>query len=173
MRVYLMRHGEAESPERYERDEDRPLSAAGREKLGASAALWSEQLAKEEPAPALWLVSPLVRAVQTFEITVAGLGGLGATPLQISRLLVPEGRISSLVDLLEQQGEEAVALVGHQPLMGGLAAFLLGWSSVPAQLQPGAILAIDRDEAGARLAWHLAPPQGARPAQLLTPPESD
>lgn len=170
MRVYLMRHGEAVSPDLVDRDDDRPLTPEGRASLRRSIELWAERLQAGEPAPSRWLVSPLVRAVQTYELSAAGLGS--EAPIEVSRLIVPDGRISAAADWIEQQPEEAVALVGHQPLMGGLAAFLLGWSRVPAHLEPAAVLAVDwKPEGGSTLAWHLAPASDGKGPQLLTPPQ--
>lgn len=167
MRVYLLRHGEAADPILSDRDDDRPLTQAGRERLRRSAAAWA---ASGEPAPDLWIVSPLVRAVQTAEICASAFGS--DAPIEIWRGLVPDARVSAAVERVEAEARPCVALVGHQPLMGGIAAFLLGWSTVPAQVQPGAILAVDRDDEGlGRLAWHMPPPMGADAPRILRPPQ--
>lgn len=164
MRVYLVRHGVA-APPGAGVDEHRPLTEEGRAAFRASAAIWAAQA----PAPTRWIVSPLVRAVQTAEIALGAFGAPG--PVEVSDVLVPEGRISAAAQLVDDHFGETLALVGHQPLMGGLAAFLLGLRSVPAALQPGAILALDLPDAandpGPRLAWHLRP---GDPPRLLVPP---
>ncbi|HEY0839313.1 MAG TPA: phosphohistidine phosphatase SixA [Vulgatibacter sp.] len=165
MRIYLVRHGFAADGMEYDRDDDRPLTAAGRERVRRSAAVWATS---GEEAPSLWIVSPLVRAVQTAEIAVSAFGS--DAPVEIWRGLLPDSRVSSAVERIEAEAG-TVALVGHQPLMGGIAAFLLGWSTVPAQVQPGAILAIDRvDEGAGRLAWHMPPPADGEEPRLLRPP---
>ncbi|HWV38998.1 MAG TPA: phosphohistidine phosphatase SixA [Vulgatibacter sp.] len=166
MRVYLIRHGEAADPAHHDRDEERPLTAPGRARVRRSAAAWA---ASGEPAPELWIVSPYVRAVQTAEIFAAVFGS--EAPIAIWRGLVPDARVSETIERVEAEAPACVALVGHQPLMGGIAAFLLGWSRVPAQVKPGAILAIDRDDEGAGLlAWHMPPPaEGDEPRILRSP----
>ena len=63
MKIYLVRHGKAVD-EGYRVDEHRPLTAEGRELMRRTAKAW----AKREKVPERWLVSPLVRAVQTAEI---------------------------------------------------------------------------------------------------------
>lgn len=165
MRVYLMRHGQAVPPGPPYDDEDRPLTAEGRLLARASAEAWSR---REDPRPQAWLVSPLVRAVQTGEIGSFAFGS--SAPVEIVRALVPDGRVSEVVEAIGARTEPSIALVGHQPLLGGLAAFLLGWGTVPAQLEPGAILAIDLPEAGTpRLAWHCVPARDERGPLFLVP----
>lgn len=163
MRVYLVRHGRAAGPGTGS-DEERPLTDDGRRALRASAKVWVES---GEPAPTRWLVSPLVRAVQTAELLLGAFGRDGA--LTIHAELIPEGRVSAAAQLVDDHFGETLAVVGHQPMIGALAAFLLGLRSVPAQVQPGAVLALDLpDDGGApRLAWHLVPGEEPR---LLRPP---
>lgn len=164
MRVYLMRHGEAVPPGDRVQEEDRPLTAGGRQRVRELAHAWAR---REDPSPEAWLVSPLVRAVQTCEICLTAFDGLGE--VDISRRLLPSGRVSFVIDLLEERSEDCVALVGHQPLLGGVAAFLLGWSSVPAHLDPGAILALDVQGPGdATLVWHAIPARDERGPLFLT-----
>lgn len=163
-RIYLLRHGAA-ATEGVDRDEDRPLTQEGRSRLRLSASVWMKAA---EPAPKAWIVSPYVRAVQTAELFVGAWAS--EAPVGITRALVPDGRVSVAADLVDENDAEVIALVGHQPLLGGLAAFLLGWPRVPAQLQPGAILAIDRpDDGPPTLAWHLVPPSHGEGPKLLRP----
>ena len=54
--VYLVRHAKA-ADEGYARDEDRPLTSEGRERMRRNAAL----LAGAADAPEVWLCAPLVR----------------------------------------------------------------------------------------------------------------
>lgn len=165
MRLYLMRHGEALPPGPGVQDEDRPLTDEGRRRVREVARAWA---LRDDPAPEAWVVSPLVRAVQTCEIYHTELAS--KAPVEVSRRLVPSGRVSFLVDLLEERGEDVLALVGHQPLLGGLAVFLLGWSTVPADLEPGAILALDVSRPGeGTLLWHAIPARDERGPLFLTP----
>lgn len=165
MRIYLMRHGTAVPPGSM-LDDDRPLTPAGREAVLRTAAAWAR---RDDPAPEVWLVSPLVRAVQTSELCRGAFADPGA--VEIRRTLLPEERVSVLVDEIRSRSEASVALVGHQPLMGGVAAFLLGWSTVPAHVEPGAILALDLPDDGspARLVWHAVPGRDERGTLFLEP----
>lgn len=163
MRVYLVRHGIA-APSGYDVDDHRPLTDEGRRLFRESAQLWSEQ----GGSPTRWIVSPLVRAVQTCEIALGAFGFDG--PVDVSPALLPDARVSAAAQLVDDHFGETLALVGHNPLMGALAAFLLGLRSVPSQLQPGAVLALDLPEGDGdqpRLAWHLVP---GDPPRLLAPP---
>ncbi|WP_373049515.1 SixA phosphatase family protein [Vulgatibacter sp.] len=162
MRVYLVRHGIA-APGGTELDEHRPLTDDGRRLFRLSAAIWAEQ----GGSPTRWIVSPLVRAVQTCEIGLAAFGLDG--PVEVTTALAPDARVSAAAQLVDDRYGETLALVGHLPLIGALAAFLLGLRSVPAPLQPGAILALDlpEGEGAPRLAWHLVP---GEPPKLLVPP---
>ncbi len=165
MRVYLIRHGNAADVGGYDRDDDRPLTAEGRRRMKLSAGAW---LTSHEPFPERWLVSPLVRAVQTAEICSAALASEG--DIDVTRLLIPEARISEVAERIGIEPVDTLALVGHQPLLGGLAAWLLGWKTVPAQLLPGAILAIDLDgEGGGTLAWHMPPTADEGAPPILRP----
>lgn len=166
MRVYLMRHGIA--ADGYAVDEHRPLTLEGRRKAREIAALWASS---GEPRPERWIVSPLVRAVQTCEIVVDAFGVEG--PVEVSGDLTPDSRVSVAAELVDGHFGEVLALVGHQPLIGSLAAFLLGLRSVPAAVQPGAVLAIDLPEEEGEepaLAWHLIPGMGDEAPRLLRPP---
>ncbi|AKU89691.1 phosphohistidine phosphatase SixA [Vulgatibacter incomptus] len=165
MRVYLMRHGEAADVGGYDRDDDRPLTSDGRRRVRLGAKLWAE---RGDPAPEAWLVSPLVRAVQTAEICASAFAS--ESPIEVSRELLPDARVSVAAERIEREAASAIALVGHQPLMGGLAAYLLGLRTVPSQVQPGAILAIDlQDEGAGRLAWHLVPNADGQGPRILVP----
>lgn len=167
MRLYLMRHGVAASGAAYDFDGDRPLTTGGRAAVRQIAKRWQEE---GSPAPLRWLISPFVRAAQTAEIC-AGVFGTDA-PVEVSRDLLPEARVSSAADRIVAEGAEVLAVVAHQPLLGGLAAYLLGWPSVPAHLQPGAMLAIDLPSDGpGTLLYHLMPPTAERGPLLLLPEE--
>lgn len=165
MRVYLMRHGEAVPPGSRVQEEDRYLTVDGRRRVRESAEAWA---LRDDPAPDGWIVSPLVRAVQTCEICVYA--HASQAEVEISHRLLPTGRVSFVADLIEERADQNLAIVGHQPLLGGLAAYLLGWETVPAHLEPGAILALDfRGPGDAQLVWHGVPAQDERGPLFLKP----
>lgn len=167
MRIYLVRHGKA-ADEGYRHDEDRPLTDEGRVLMRKTAKAFVKHAADKPPE--LWLVSTLVRAVQTCEIAVDAFGSDG--PVEVTRALVPEGAISAAAALLDRQGmAESVALVGHEPLMTDLAGHLLGrhWSE---GFKKGAVLALKRaeGESQAKFVWYLEPAKDAKDAKLRESP---
>jgi phosphohistidine phosphatase len=161
-RVYLVRHGKA-AEEGHERDEDRPLTDEGRQRMRRNAAALADAAA---PVPEVWLTSPLVRAVQTAEIGVAAFGADG--PVEVTRALLPSGSVGALVSLIDGRPETSIALVGHEPLLSALAAHLLGRSSLGAPFKKGAVIALDlpRGAGAGRLAFHLRPAADDRDPEI-------
>src|SRR5579871_6042564 len=98
MRVTLIRHAEAgdDAP----RDEDRSLTARGRE----DARRLGQALARRGVEFSLMVTSPLVRAVQTAEIVAAEIGYRDR--ITVTDLLVPEGTASHVVGFLRSTGRE-------------------------------------------------------------------
>lgn len=153
MRIYIVRHGKA-ADEGYRHDEDRPLTDEGRRLMRRTAKSWVEEAG--DKVPGLWLVSPLVRAVQTCEIAVKAFGQDG--PVEVTRALVPEAPIRDIVALLERGGlPDVVALVSHEPLVSDLASELLGqrWAH---GFKKGAVMTLKgKPGAALELAWYLEP----------------
>lgn len=164
MRVYLVRHGEA-VPSGYAHDGDRPLTDEGRARVKRTGEVWA---AAGEPVPELWLVSPFVRAVQTTELFLAAFGKNG--PVATTRTLEPSGRLFGVMELVDRfsTSRQALALVGHQPLLGEIAAQLLGIGSLPGTMEPGAVLAVDlaAPEVPGRFAFYLEPATAGRDARF-------
>lgn len=152
-RVYLVRHGNA-AEEGYAHDEDRPLTAEGRERMRRNAAALA---GAADAVPEVWFTSPLVRAVQTAEIAVAAFGAEG--PVEVTRSLLPTGSVGALAAMIDARPESSIALVGHEPLLSALAAHLLGRSSLGAPFKKGAVIALDlpRGAGAGRPAFHLRP----------------
>ena len=160
MRIYLVRHGKA-ADAGYDVDEHRPLTDEGRERMRRNAKAWAK---RNDPPPQLWLVSPLVRAVQTCEICVDAFGHDG--PTLVTPYLEPDARVSKAADLLDRPGVSAIALVSHEPLMGELAAHLLGTRLD--DFKKGMVVAMDRRAPGeaAKLRWILDPAKEDRDAKF-------
>lgn len=149
MDVVLLRHGDAADrlTGGYARDEDRPLTEAGR----AEARVAGLALARLDEVPDLVLTSPLVRAVQTAAVVAETLD-LPRDP-EVCAALAPGGRREEIVaELLAGRHPARALLVGHMPGLGELAGwFLWGQSgatlafrtgglcriSIPAPLLPG------------------------------------
>jgi phosphohistidine phosphatase len=114
MQLYLMRHGEAGPATR---DAERRLTDRGRDDV-------AQVLRASRPrldTPEAVLCSPLARARQTAAIALRELGG--HADLLVTPALMPESSPHVVVDLLDDR-VGPVMLVGHQPLMGRLLAWL-------------------------------------------------
>jgi phosphohistidine phosphatase len=129
MRVTLIRHAEAgdDAP----RDEDRALTARGRE----DARRLGQALARRGVEFSLLVTSPLVRAVQTAEIIASEIRYRDR--IAVTDLLVPEGTVSRVLAFLRStgpqlEGSPSIALVAHEPILSAVAAALIGKARHPA-----------------------------------------
>jgi phosphohistidine phosphatase len=114
MRVYLVRHAEAEPGEP---DELRALTAHGRwqaKELG-------ERFARREIRPEAIVSSPLLRARQTAEAIAANAGVSAET----DERLAPGATADDLRAVVAERGETIIA-IGHQPDCGRIAAAISG-----------------------------------------------
>jgi len=105
------------------------------------------------------LTSPLVRARQTADIVAAGFSPRPSIVPVDS--LAPGGSFASIMADIEKHARKArVALVGHEPGLGELAARLIG-SRHPIEFKKGAVCRIDLDEippsGPGHLRWMLTP----------------
>src|ERR1700722_9427363 len=127
MKLYVMRHGPAEDIAGSGLDEDRALTASGRDRVRHVA----KTLVDAQEVPLRILTSPLVRAVQTAEI-VALIGRVDAqagardVALEVRREAHPSGNLKGLVEDLLDEGAKRVMLVGHEPQLSDLVQALLG-----------------------------------------------
>jgi phosphohistidine phosphatase len=131
MRVILFRHGPAGSRDaaKWPDDSERPLTGRGADKTLQAAA----GLLRLEPALTRIITSPLRRAEQTARLLhqVAG----SAVTLETLEALAPGGSHRAVIaKLAEVDADSTVALVGHEPGMGGLAAILVLGMSPAADL---------------------------------------
>ncbi len=120
MQIYIIRHAIAELRENWDQpDEARPLTEKGREKMARIA----RGLAKTGARFSHLYCSPLVRAQQTAEIVQRRFKLKPATPTE---LLIPEASPELILPFLnEHEDDAALALVGHEPHVSALLAFLL------------------------------------------------
>ena len=124
MRIYLVRHGDAVPEEDAGSDRDRWLSARGREAARVLGRLLREQAVEVDTV----LASPLPRAVQTAELIAASLDHL--EPIATRRCLEPSAHPRVAAGELASLGG-AVLVVGHEPSISSLGAFLLGRPAFP------------------------------------------
>jgi phosphohistidine phosphatase len=154
--LFLIRHGVAEERgDAWPDDAKRPLTEEGMERLQEAA----RGLARLDVWIDVVLTSPLVRARQTAEIVASA---FDPRPSIITvESLAPEGSYASLVADLEKHGRKTrIALVGHEPSIGELAARLIG-SRHSFEFKKGAVCRIDVDEippvGPGDLRWMLTP----------------
>ncbi len=109
----------------------------------------------------LILTSPLVRTRQTAEIMAAGLEPR-PTILNVDAL-TPAGTFTSLAGELEKHARRTrIALVGHEPNIGEIAARLVG-SRHPIEFKKGAVCRIDVEQ---------LPPHGPGDLRWFLPPRA-
>ena len=123
-RIYLVRHGEAVPEEEAGSDRDRWLSARGREAARVVARLLREQRIEIDCV----LASPLPRAVQTAELIAAGLDYF--SPIASLRCLEPSAQPRVAAEAILAAGS-SVLVVGHEPSISALGAYVLGRPSFP------------------------------------------
>jgi len=154
--LYLVRHGLAEDRgAKWPEDSRRPLSADGMSRMKKSA----RGLERLEVRIDLILTSPLIRARQTADILSAELNG--HPPIVNVDSLAPGAPFASLMTDLEKHTRRTrVALVGHEPGIGELAARLIG-SRHPIEFKKGAVVRIDVDQ---------IPPTGPGNLRWMLPP---
>jgi len=105
------------------------------------------------------LTSPLVRAKQTAEYLSAGLPA--KPPIKTVSMLAPGHAPQETMDQVarEGRGHSRVALVGHEPDLGELTAYLVGTrNAIP--IKKGGACRIDLDTLSSRhgtLIWHIPP----------------
>jgi len=154
--LFLIRHGIAEERgDAWPDDTKRPLSENGIERLRKAA----RGLARLDVSIDLVLTSPLVRARQTADVVASA---FDPRPSIVTiESLAPEGNYTALVADLEKHARRTrIALVGHEPSMGELAARLIG-SRHSFEFKKGGVCRIDVDD---------IPPAGPGDLRWMLPP---
>lgn len=134
MRLWLLRHGEAEPWART--DAERHLTLRGRKEAGQAAV----QL-EGRPLQAI-LASPYVRAQQTAEVVRETLG----LPMAITTVpwLTPDSDPREALRRLDVYEGREVLLVSHQPFIGDLAGLLLhGHLEQPLPMRTASLAELD------------------------------
>jgi len=154
--LYLIRHGVAEERgDAWPDDSKRPLTEEGTSRMRKAA----RGLSRLGITFDIVLTSPLVRARQTAEIVA---GGLAPRPslVNIESLAPDAGYAALMADLEKHARKPRIALVGHEPDIGELAARLIG-SRRAIEFKKIAICRIDLDEippsGPGQLRWFVTP----------------
>lgn len=144
IRFYLVRHAAA-APKDAHGDVARQLTAAGRARFASHARALGWDLHVVRIA-----TSPFVRARETADLLAVA---TGAPVEEDESLRSGESSGREILDLGRRLGAGA-ALVGHNPELADAIARAAGRAL---EVSPGAVAAIDADDAGFRLAWLRAP----------------
>ena len=146
LELYLVRHGEAaERGPEYPDDSKRPLTAEGISRLRKQA----KGLVALDVDFDQIISSPLVRTKQTAEVLAQVLPSRPA--IAFSDALAPAGTPAAVFEELARHARKArIALVGHEPNIGELAARLIG-ARLPIEFKKGAVCRID---------FEILPPKG-------------
>jgi phosphohistidine phosphatase len=156
LELYLIRHGvAAERGKDWPDDSKRPLTPEGVTRLRKEA----RGLNKIDVTFDQIVTSPLVRTRQTAEVFSEELKS--KPPILVSDALAPAGTPAAVVQEITKHVRKArVALVGHEPNLGELAAQLIGARN-PLEFKKGGICRIDFDmlppKGGGMLRWFLTP----------------
>jgi phosphohistidine phosphatase len=156
MQIYLLRHGIAEEGGDGTPDSERALTQEGKKKLREVLKV----AAGSDVSPSLILSSPLRRALETARVAADELG-YKSDILRTQALLPSAAPNDVWQEIRAHRDESALLLVGHEPLFGQLAAYLLGTPETQIDFKKGALLAVDLRQAGSRprgvLKWMLTP----------------
>ena len=154
--LYVVRHDLAEERgEAWPDDTKRPLTEEGMQRMRKA----SRSLARLGLEIDIVLTSPLVRARQTAEIFAAG---FAPHPTVVNlEVLSPGGSAAAVIAELENYSRKRrIALVGHEPGVGELAARLAGVRHAM-EFKKGAVCRIDVDalppKGPGMLRWFLSP----------------
>ena len=152
-RLDLLRHGEALAA-RGDGDAARALSEAGRRTVARIA----EEYERRGWHPARVFTSPMRRAQETAAIVIAR-AAPGIEPETLDELVPDHGPEDVVAALNARDTAGHVLLVGHQPQLGGLAAYLTGGPEPG--MAPGALACLEiaglPGRGSGRMLWLLHP----------------
>ena len=139
--LYIVRHAiAADRSDKWPNDAERPVTPEGAARMRANA----KGLAALDVEPDVILSSPLLRALQTAEILAKILSS--SPRLVTAPALAPGGTPANVAAALASIGKAAsIAVVGHEPGLGELAAWLIG-ARRPLPFKKGGVCRIDLAE---------------------------
>jgi phosphohistidine phosphatase len=154
--IYIIRHGvAAERGEEYPDDSKRPLIAKGIARLKREAKALDDLGVEFDQI----ITSPLVRAKQTADVFAETMKS--KPPVATSDALTPAGTPAAVIQELARYSKKGrIALVGHEPNLGELAARLIG-ARTAIEFKKGAICRIDFEvlppKGHGQLRWFVTP----------------
>jgi phosphohistidine phosphatase len=152
MRVYFLRHGEADWPNWKGSDDERPLTERGRKEMRKVARFLDALDVSLDDI----LTSPLARALQTAQI-VAERFKLHARE---EEPLARNFDVAALKQIVRKYSVEDLMLVGHEP---NFSEVISGVTGATLKLSKGgvALVELDEEKMEGRLLW-LFPPKFAK-----------
>jgi phosphohistidine phosphatase len=154
VQIYLLRHGIAEDGGAGVPDSERALTPEGKKRLREVMKV----AAHAGVSPSLILSSPYRRALETARIVADELGYKDEV-LRTKALIPSASATDAWQEIRLHRDASSLLLVGHEPLFGLLAAYLLGTPETQIDFKKGALFAVDLPAAGARprgvLKWML------------------
>lgn len=144
MKLYLMRHGEAESFAKS--DELRALTSTGRAAVASKAGLM--------PAIDQMIVSPYLRALQTADLLVEE--GLDVQNRVVDERVLPDCDLAPIMDSVIDTSRRNQLIVAHNPLLTYLVRVLCGDQAQQITLATANLVCLEADvyqPECARLVW--------------------
>jgi phosphohistidine phosphatase len=140
MEIYILRHGLAEEAAAGMRDAERPLTPEGAKKLQSVL----RRARAIDVQPPLILTSPYRRARETAQVALEALRN--GSKLVESRALTPESSPEAVWDEIRIHKSAAqIMIVGHEPLLSSVYAYLLGAALVQIDVKKGSLGRVDVD----------------------------
>ena len=149
MKIYFLRHGEADWPDWKKPDDERPLTKRGKKEMNEV----SKFLHRLKVRPDLVVTSPLPRAAQTAEIAADHL----KAKLRRDESLAPGFGMRELRTVLNRHRAKNIMLVGHEPDFTNVISELTG-GSLKLSKAGVALVDVDGETEKAKLLW-LFPPK--------------
>lgn len=157
MNIFIMRHGEAEVMAKS--DQARHLTAYGIKQAFTQGQWLKTYLDTESTALSRVIVSPYVRAQETFEQVNLAFEGALTNKMEIWEGITPYGNAETVVDyfsVLKDEGVTSVLMISHLPLVGEVVAELYGKRN-PISFYPATIAQLHWPEERAEILIHKYP----------------
>lgn len=155
MKLYVLRHGEADWPGWDKEDDLRPLNEKGIAEMRRVAKFFKAI----GVAPELILTSPLPRAQQTAQLAQKQIGGELQLEAKLSPGATPRIVKSLLYEQMKSQSGDLM-IVGHEP---DLSEIIRHFSGACAKMSKAGLARLDFENSQqARLIWLLPPKISAR-----------
>ncbi len=136
MKLYLVRHGEAESISATRRDEDRKLTSEGKDNLAVASKNWHRFIKGIDQI----ISSPKVRALETAKVIKESLNH--PHEIIIDKRLSGIGRTEDVIDLVNSLKCESVMIVGHEPDFSEYVSDLVSSSGMEINYKKGMLVKI-------------------------------